>query len=73
MPAYSNKRGNSPITNYEIHSDAIIVRFKGGNSYTYSYSGAAGKYHVDEMKALATTGAGLSAYITQNVKFDYDK
>ena len=73
MPVYSNKRENSPVTNYEIHGDAITVRFKGGNSYTYSYNGPAGKYHVDEMKALAAKGAGLSAYITQNVKFDYDK
>lgn len=73
MPAYSNKRRNSPITNYEIHGDAIAIWFKGGNSYTYSYQGPAGKYHVDEMKALAKAGTGLSAYITHNVKFDYDK
>ncbi|RYC50380.1 hypothetical protein [Flagellimonas olearia] len=73
MPVYSNKRGNSPITDYEIFDNAITIWFKGGKAYTYSYDGPAGKYHVDEMKTLAKNGIGLSAYITNNVKFDYDK
>jgi hypothetical protein len=73
MKSYANNRGNSPITHYEINSQSITVWFKGGNPYNYSYNGKAGKYHVDTMKKLAFSGTGLSAYITQNVRFDYDK
>lgn len=72
MENYLNKSGNSPITHYEIGSDYIIVRFKGGKDYTYSYTGKAGKASVDLMKTLALKGSGLSAFITKNVKFLYD-
>ena len=73
MEAYANNRGNSPITHYEIDNESIRVWFKGGKLYSYSYSGGAGEYHVEAMKELAMSGTGLSAYITQNVRFDYDK
>ncbi|NND23546.1 MAG: hypothetical protein HKN86_02530 [Acidimicrobiia bacterium] len=73
MEMYANNRGNSPITHYELNSESITVWFKGGKSYSYSYSGDAGEYHVEAMKELALSGTGLSAYITQNVRFDYDK
>lgn len=72
MEIYTNNSGNSPITHYEIYSDSIIVRFKGGKDYTYSYNGKAGKSNVDNMKSLAISGSGLSAYITRNVKYSYD-
>ena len=72
MEKYSNGSGNSPITHYEIGEDYIIVRFKGGKDYTYSYQGKAGKNNVDAMKSLAKKGSGLSAYITHNVKYSYD-
>ncbi|MCK9399183.1 MAG: hypothetical protein M0Q51_04185 [Bacteroidales bacterium] len=72
MEKYLNKSGNSPITHYEIGIDFIIVRFKGGKDYIYSYKGKAGKYNVDIMKSLAVRGSGLSAYITKNVKYSYD-
>jgi hypothetical protein len=45
--------------------------FKGGKSYTYSYRGA-GTSNVETMKRLARSGSGLSAYITRNVRNDYD-
>ncbi len=73
MAHYDNKRGNSQITDYEIESDAITVWFKGGKPYRYSYDGGAGEYHVEEMKELAKAGSGLSAYITANVRNDFDK
>jgi len=72
MTPYSNRRGNSPVTHYQIESSSIIVRFKGSKDYTYSYAGKAGKAQVDNMKALAMSGSGLSAYIIENVKFSYD-
>lgn len=71
MEKYSNRRGNSPITHFQIESEKIIVWFQGGKSYSYSYR-KAGRNHVEQMKVLAKSGSGLSAYITQNVKFAYD-
>lgn len=71
MVAYANLRGNSPIIGYEIESDRIIVLFKQGKQYSYSYN-KAGVRNVDEMKRLAESGTGLSAYITRNVRYLYD-
>lgn len=73
MAHYENRRGNSQITDYEIETDAVTVWFKGGNPYRYSYNGGAGRHHVEQMKVLARLGSGLSAYITANVRFNYDK
>jgi len=72
MENYLNKSGNSPISHYEIGSDYITVRFKGGKDYTYSSRGKAGKSNVDVMKNLANSGSGLSAFITKNAKYLYD-
>lgn len=72
MEHYANHSGNSPITHFEINLQSINVWFKGGKDYAYSYQGKAGKNRVDEMKELARSGSGLSAYITRNVRFDYD-
>lgn len=71
MERYANRSGNSPIIYYQIEDDKIIVWFKGGKSYSYSYR-KAGKSHIETMKSLARSGSGLSAYITRNVRFDYD-
>lgn len=73
MDEYLNNRGNSPISHYEITSQTITVWFKGGKPYCYSYNGGAGEQNVEKMKELAVLGTGLSAYITQNVRFNYDK
>lgn len=71
MERYTNRSGNSPIIYYQIEEDYITVWFKGGKSYTYSFR-KAGRVHVEAMKSLALSGSGLSAYITRNVRFDYD-
>lgn len=71
MEKYQNFSGNSPIIGYEIGDTYIIVLFKGMKSYRYSY-GKAGRDHVNQMIELAREGAGLSAYITKNVRFLYD-
>ncbi len=71
MIAYANLRGNSPVLGYEIEPTRIIVWFKGGKAYSYSYNKAGAK-NVEEMKRLAQLGAGLSAYITRNVRYLYD-
>jgi hypothetical protein len=71
MERYLNTRGNSPVTHFQIEDKRIIIWFKGGKSYTYSYS-KAGNEHVEKMKELALNGSGLSAYITHYVKYLYD-
>lgn len=72
MNTYANLRGNSPIIGYKIEDTRIVVWFKNsGKPYSYSYN-KAGEYNVERMKILARNGAGLSAYITQNVRFLYD-
>lgn len=71
MERYSNRRGNSSVTHFQIEDERIIVWFSGGKSYTYSYC-KAGRIHVERMKLLAKSGSGLSAYVTQNVKYAYD-
>lgn len=72
MERYSNLRGNSPVIGYEIEPQRITVWFKGGKPYSYSYT-SAGASNVETMKKLAREGAGLSAFITRNVRFDYEK
>ena len=71
MERYANKRGNSQIISYEIEPTRIYVMFKGYKTYSYSY-GKAGVSNVEAMKRLARDGAGLSAYITNYVRFLYD-
>ena len=71
MIPYANLRGNSPVIGYEIEPYRIIVWFKGSKPYSYSYN-RAGVRNVEEMKRLASIGAGLSAYITHNVRSLYD-
>lgn len=73
MERYRNSGGDSGISDYEIGSDYIIVKFSGSaRTYTYSYGGRAGRNHVENMKKLAQNGSGLNAYIINHVKFLYD-
>lgn len=72
MERYSNLRGNSPVIGYEIQASRIIVWFKGNKPYSYSYA-SAGQMNVETMKELARRGAGLSAFITRNVRDNYER
>lgn len=73
MEKYRNKGGNSGVLAFEIGSDSISVQFKGTTkTYKYSYSGKAGRSHVDAMKSLARNGSGLNRYIDQYVKNKFD-
>lgn len=71
MPDYNNFSGQSNITAYQIEEDRILVQFRNGEIYTYTYD-SAGVDNVEEMKRLAQSGGGLNAFITQNVKYDYE-
>ena len=71
MTRYANLRGNSPVLAYEIQPTKIIVQFKTGRPYSYSYN-SAGRYNVEMMKQLAIQGSGLSAFITRNARYNYE-
>ena len=73
MESYLDIDGDSNVSGYDIGDAYIRVKFNGtAKTYTYSYYGKAGKFHVDNMKILAKSGDGLNAYINLNVKFKYD-
>ena len=71
MTRYANLRGNSPVVAYDIQPTKIIVQFKTGRPYSYSYM-SAGRDNVEMMKQLAMRGAGLSAFITRNARYNYE-
>lgn len=68
---YKNIQGDSGVTAYEPGKDHIKVVFN-DVVYLYTYK-KPGKTHVEKMKKLAKDGAGLSTYISQNVKDKYEK
>jgi hypothetical protein len=67
---YANRSGNSGVVAYEIAADSITVKFRDGDKYLYTY-GSAGAGNIDEMKQLAIRGAGLSGFISANVRDKY--
>ena len=72
MKNYANLSNASGVLAYEYGKDWIRVLFRGHEPYLYSYH-SAGKHHVEAMKNLADSGKGLSTYITQHVKDQYDR
>lgn len=71
MVAYLNLNRNSGIAAYSTGPDYIVVRFKTGADYRYSYR-RAGIAHVEQMKVLAQRGHGLNSYIKKFVNNLYD-
>lgn len=72
MQPYLHRGGDTGVTDYEIGVEYILVRFRGGKTYRYSYAGA-GRHHVERMKDYARSGKGLSTYISQHVHDLYDR
>jgi hypothetical protein len=69
---YLNLSGDSGVTGYELGSDYMLIEFRTGARYRYSYA-SAGAEHVERMKALAVEGRGLCAYISRHVHDRYDR
>ena len=65
------KNTESGVTAYEIEKDRIKVIF-GDMIYVYSIK-IPGKKHIEKMKELAREGSGLSTYISQNIKEQYEE
>lgn len=72
MQPYKNLGGNSNIHAFSVGEDYIDVQFNGGAVYRYSYKSAEST-KVEEMKKLATNGAGLNSYIMRKARKDYEK
>jgi hypothetical protein len=68
MQNYSNQTGKSNITHYKIEDDKIFIKFKKWDEpiiYTYESEGTE---HVENLKALALSGKGLSRYLQRYFK-----
>lgn len=70
MQRYGNLSGDSGVTEYDIGTDFIRVRFHGATVYVYDYT-VPGPHHVERMKTLARKGRGLGTYISQHVRRNY--
>lgn len=71
MKTYKNLSGESGVAAYEIGKTYIKIKFAGESGiYTYDYK-RPGKTEVEQMKALAVKGQGLSTYISQHVRTNY--
>ena len=64
MTPYENRSGDSGVVAYEIGSEHIRVKFRYGGTYLYTFN-SAGRKAIEEMKALALAGTGLSTYISR--------
>ncbi|PLY09981.1 MAG: hypothetical protein C0626_07265 [Arcobacter sp.] len=71
MTTYKDINGDSGVLRYKINNDKIIVEFKGGSQYLYTYA-SAGQTHIEKMKVLAQNGDGLNSYINKYVKKQYE-
>lgn len=72
MKTYKNLSGDSGVVAYEIGTTFIRIKFEGESGiYTYSYK-RPGKAQVESMKELALKGQGLSTYISQEVRTNFD-
>lgn len=72
MKFYKDVNNDSGVISYEYSSDYILVQYKIGKPYLYTYK-SAGSDNVETMKMLAETGDGLKAFIDRNVKDDFVK
>lgn len=64
MQRYRNWSGTSGVRSFEIGPDFIVLAYRSGDLYLYTYE-TAGKENVDEMKRLALKGSHLNAFINR--------
>jgi len=63
MRHYIDSDSDSNINAYDYGEDFIVVEFKDGSKYEYTYD-SAGSYMVEQMKGLADRGDGLNSFIS---------
>lgn len=71
MKKYGRLSGQSGVLAYQHEAEAIKVKFVDGKVYRYTYA-STGRARVERMKLLAKAGQGLSTYISQFVRDDYE-
>jgi len=64
MQRYRNFSGTSGVRSFEIGPDSIVLAYKSGEPYLYTYE-SAGQQNVEEMKRLALKGSHLNAFINR--------
>lgn len=70
MKRYKNLGGNGGILGYDTGPDYIAIGFVDGSVYLYTHA-STGARHINQMKALAKQGAGLTTYINKFVRNNY--
>jgi len=65
MKHYTDSDNDSNISAYEYGDDFIVVEFKDGSRYAYTYA-SAGSGNIEEMKRLANCGDGLNSFISRH-------
>lgn len=70
MQRYANESGASGVVAYEVHDDAIDIKFANGDIYRYDAT-TPGAADVELMKRFARAGRGLTSYISKYVKDRY--
>lgn len=65
MENYRDYDNDSNIIAYESGEDYILIKFKDGSKYLYTYM-SAGMNNIEQMKTLAVRGDGLNAFISHN-------
>ena len=58
---YKNLSGKSSVRYYIIYNNSILLSFKGGEQYRYTYSST-----LSMLKSLARAGRGLNTYINKH-------
>ena len=71
MEHYANVNVISGVYAFELGDSWIMIQFKDGSIYRYSYE-KAGMGYVEKMKKLAKSGRGLNSYILLNCRFLHD-
>jgi hypothetical protein len=72
MKRYESRSGNAGVIAYDLLPDAIILQFQDDTKYLYTHK-KPGKEHVAQMKLLAAEGKGLTTYVNQHVRENYEK
>lgn len=72
MERYRDLNRDSGIHTFEIGSDFMVIEFKGGSTYLYTYQ-TASRGNIEQMKTLAIGGKGLGTFINKYVREKYTK
>lgn len=68
MQTYSNQTGQSEITHFKIEEDKIFIKLKKWEAPIVYTNESEGTEHVENLKALALSGRGLSRYLQRYFK-----